>query len=68
MTFETRMEAEVWVDCFTPDDCDVMIAWLHMAKANMRQWERINAKASRAAKAASGKNEDTKPREIRSAA
>lgn len=43
---ELRMDFErvptavsVWAICWTQDDCDDLIAWLQMAKSNMKQWD-----------------------------
>jgi hypothetical protein len=68
MTFKQETEVEVWGDCSTVDDCDALIAWLQLAKHNIRQWEKIRAKAARAAKASAGKNEDRQPRQVQDTA
>lgn len=64
MKYRTDSEVEVWVTCYTVNDCDMLIDWLQLAKQNLRRWEQINAKVSRASKAATRKNEDTKQGKI----
>ena len=59
---------EVWADCHTVQDCEQIIEWLQLAKANMRQWEKINAKASQTPKVSASKNENTQQGEVLSAA
>ena len=59
MDFEKETAVSVWAICSTQDDCDALIAWLQLAKSNMKQWDKINAKASRAPKAPPSKNENT---------
>lgn len=70
MTFKPEHETkiEVWADCYTADDCDQMIAWLQLAKATIQQWKRIDAKVSRAPKAATSKNENPQQGKVLSAA
>jgi hypothetical protein len=34
-----------WCKCHTADDVEEIIAWLKMAKDNMRAWEKIDAQA-----------------------
>ncbi len=68
MDFDSsKTTVQVWTVCETQGDCDAMIAWLQLAKANMKQWDKINAKASRPPKAPTGKNENTKQGEVLSA-
>lgn len=61
-----RTLVEVWANLYTQQDVDDLIEWLRLSKVVMARWERINAKASRTAKAAAGKNEAAKPREVQS--
>ena len=68
MDFSDGVAVSVWTICETKDDCDEMIAWLQLAKANMKQWEKIHAKASRASKAPISKNEAAQQGEVLSAA
>lgn len=68
MDYKRGFMAEIWAELESIEDCDAMIAWLHLAKANLRQWEKINAKASRATKAPTGKNENPQQRKVLSAA
>ena len=59
---------DVWAECHTAQDCDQIIEWLQLAKTNMRQWEKINAKASRAPKAPPSKDEAPQQGKVLSAA
>jgi hypothetical protein len=59
---------EIWSTCHSIRDVDDTIAWLNLAKHVMRGWEKINAKASLAAKAAAGKDENTEQGKVQSAA
>jgi hypothetical protein len=40
-----KATAKIWVQCHTPEDVEEIIAWLKMAKDNMRAWEKIDAQA-----------------------
>ena len=68
MDFDKVVTVEVWVNCDTQEDCSALIEWLQLAKANMQRWEKINARASRAAKASAGEDETSQPRQIHRAA
>ena len=68
MDFDKEMTVQVWTVCESKDDCDEMIAWLQLAKANMKQWEKIHAKASRAPKAPPSENENPQQGKVLSAA
>lgn len=35
----------IWCKCHCPDDIEEIAAWLKMAKANMEQWQKIDAQA-----------------------
>ena len=59
-----RTIVEMWSTCHSIQDVDDTIAWLNLAKHVIRGWEKINAKASRAAQAAAGKDETAQPREV----
>src|SRR5581483_5835742 len=61
---EGKTRVEVWSVCRSVDDVDDLIAWLGLAKHVIRGWEKINAKASRAAKAAASKDENSEPRQV----
>lgn len=55
---------EMWTTCHSIEDVDDTIAWLQLAKHVIRRWEKINAKASRKAQAAAGKDEAAQPRQV----
>lgn len=57
---------EIWSTCHLIQDVDDTIDWLQLAKSVIRGWEKINAKASCAAQAATSQDENQKPREIQS--
>lgn len=59
-----KTTVSLWVRCSSVEDVDNLIAWLGLAKHVIRGWEKINAKASRAAQAATGKNENSQPRQV----
>lgn len=63
-----KMFVDVWAECHTAQDCDQIIEWLQLAKANMKHWEKIHAKASRPAKAPTGEHETPQQGKILSAA
>lgn len=59
-----RAIVEIWANLHTQSDVDDLIAWLQMAKGNMRQWEKIHARSSQASEAAASKDETAKPGKV----
>ena len=38
---EGESTVKVWANCETPEDIDVIIAWLHLAKSMMKKWRSL---------------------------